>query len=150
MSEASEDNTSHNSITSPQRGAGSSNPTENAWKSRQSSDLFAGQERGSQAPASSVYGSQQAPRSGYGKRPEAHHGRGGGDRGYSNKDRRGGHGGDSRGGSRGGRGGGYQERPAADKVYKNYNDTKAYNEEPHDIGFVNKFAGLQVDVDEVE
>lgn len=142
-------NQSQNSVTSPQS---VSRQTENPWKSRQAADLFAGQERGADASRGNTYNGQanryDDRRGGYNKRPDSHQSQGG-NRGY-NRDGRGG--GDRRGGGRQNeyRGGGrnYSDKP--ERVYKNYNDPKpSANDEPQDIGFVNKFAGLEVDVDEV-
>lgn len=123
--------------------------TENPWKSRQAAELFNGQEAPSDSGRSNLYNSQSQrsytdDRRGYNKRPDS---QSGGNRGYN---RDGGNRGDRRGDSRGGyrqndnRGGGRPERP-----YKPYNEPRANDEVP-DIGINNKFAHLQVDVDEVE
>lgn len=164
-SNASEDgNKSQSSITSPQQQQphqGSGKPAENPWKSRQAAALFDGQERGAEASRGNTYNDQPrsynnerrggggggaSERSGYNKRPDSHGNRGS----YNNRDsNRGGN--DRRGGSRGSasRGGAYNSQD--NRPYKNYNEPRQQRqEESNDIGFANKFAGLKVDVDEVE
>lgn len=141
---------SHNdSVSSPQEST--SKPAENPWKSRPAADLFAGQERGANSSGSNAYNANSGQRSGYNNRPDSNQSRGynrdadnrGDRRGQGdrrdNRDQRG----------AGGGGGRYNDRPTENR-YKNYNEPKAKNNESHNIGFVNKFAGLQVDVDEVE
>lgn len=113
---------------------------ENAWKSRPTANLFHNQE-------TSVDSNKRTDSQG-GNRSYSN--RDGGNRGDRRGDYRGGSGrqnNDSRGDYRGGRRN-YSDKP--ERTYHNYNNNQHANEEPQDIGYVNKFANLQVDVDEVE
>jgi len=133
-----------------------SRTSENPWKSRQSAELFNGQEASAETGRSNLYNTQTQRgynddrRGGYNKRPDSYS-QTSGNRGYN---RDGGNRGDRRGDSRGGyrqndnRGGrNYSDKP--ERSYKPYNEQKANDDVP-DIGINNKFAHLQVDVDEVE
>lgn len=145
-STASEDsqsnNKSQNSVNSPQQNE-ESKPAGNPWKSRQPSE---NSDSHSTQPQRNYNNDDR--RGGYNKsRNDAQNSHGSGNRG-ANYNRDGGNRGGDRGG-RGGRdnrGGGGSGRDYSDKPYKNYNDPKnVQTNEPQDIGFVNKFAGLEVD-----
>lgn len=134
----------------PEEVASKSN--ENPWKSRQSSDLFSGQNRGADSSRGNAYNSnQQQPqryddrRGGYSKRDQ-------GARSYNNRDggQRGDHRGDRRGGNRDNRGGNRNFSDKPERVYKNYNEVIKPAADEVDIGFNNKFATLGIDADDVE